>query len=87
VYPDFAGNRSPLANAKLRGAIIGLTLDVDVDSLAFHYYAAIEAIGLQTRHIIESLNNAGHEIKGIFMSGGQCKNQLLIQTIAKSPVG
>jgi FGGY-family pentulose kinase len=83
VYPDFAGNRSPLANANLRGSIHGLTLDADLDSLAFVYYATMEAIGHQTKHIINSLNEAGHQIKSIFMSGGQCKNKLLIQTISK----
>jgi len=83
VYPDFSGNRSPLADANLRGSIHGLTLDADLDSLAFVYYATMEAIGHQTEHIIDSLNEAGHQIKSIFMSGGQCKNKLLIQTIAK----
>jgi len=43
----------------------------------------MEAIGHQTKHIIDSLNDAGHQIKSIFMSGGQCKNKLLIQTISK----
>ena len=77
------GNRSPLADATLRGVIFGLTLDVDLDSLAIHYYAAMEALGHQTKHIIDSLNEAGHQIKSIFMSGGQCKNKLLTQTISK----
>jgi len=60
----------------------GLTLEADVDSLAIQYYATVEAIGHQTKHIIECLNNEGHQIRSIFMSGGQCKNKLLIQTIA-----
>jgi ribulose kinase len=83
VYPDFPGNRSPLADANLRGIIHGLTLEANLDTLAFHYYATIEAIGLQTKHIIDSLNEAGHRIKSVFMSGGQCKNKLLTQTISK----
>ena len=58
-------------------------MDADLDSLAFHYYATVQAIGLQTKHIIETLNEAGHQIKSIFMSGGQCKNKLLIQTISE----
>jgi D-ribulokinase len=85
VYPDFAGNRSPLADSRLRGTIHGLTLEANLDTLALHYYATIEAIGLQTRQIIEALNNAGHSIRSIFMSGGQCKNALLTQTISKYP--
>jgi ribulose kinase len=58
-------------------------LDANLDTLAFAYYAAVEAIGLQTKHIIVSLNDAGHSIKSIFMSGGQCKNNLLTKAIAK----
>jgi ribulose kinase len=83
VYPDFAGNRSPLGDPNFRGAIHGLTLEADLDSLAFHYYAAIEALGHQTKHIIDSLNAAGHQIQSIFLSGGQCKNKLLTQTISE----
>ena len=86
MYPDFAGNRSPLADSSMRGTIHGLTMDADLDSLAFHYYATMEAIGHQTKHIITSLNEAGHSIKSIFMSGGQCKNKVLMQTIAKSSI-
>ena len=83
VYPDFAGNRSPLADANLRGTIHGLTLEADLDTLATLYYATIEAIGHQTKHIIDCLNEAGHQITSIFMSGGQCKNKLLTQTISE----
>lgn len=67
----------------MRGTIHGLTMDADLDSLAFHYYATMEAIGHQTKHIIDSLNDAGHSINSIFMSGGQCKNNVLMQTIAR----
>jgi ribulose kinase len=83
VYPDFAGNRTPLANPDLRGVIYGLTLDADVDTLALQYYATLEAIGQQTRHIIDCLNENGHQIESVFMSGGQCKNKLCVQAISK----
>ena len=62
--------------------MVGLGMDSDVDALATHYYAALEAIGMQTRHILESLNKAGHKITSIFMSGGQCKNPLLMHLLA-----
>jgi D-ribulokinase len=83
VYPDFAGNRSPLGDSTLRGAIQGLTLDADLDTLTLHYYATIEALGHQTRHIIECLNNAGHQVKSIFMSGGQCQNEVVTRVMSK----
>ena len=53
-----------------------------MEALAQLYFAAIEAIAHQTRHIIGTLNNHGHNIQSIFMSGGQCKNKFLVQTIS-----
>ncbi|BFZ57257.1 hypothetical protein PYCC9005_004308 [Savitreella phatthalungensis] len=82
LYPDYHGNRSPLADPDMRGVIVGLGMDADIDALATHYYAALEAIGMQTRHIVDSLNAAGHKITSIFMSGGQCKNPLLMHLLA-----
>ncbi|KAJ7667593.1 hypothetical protein DFH06DRAFT_1280541 [Mycena polygramma] len=61
LYPDFHGNRSPIADPRMRGAI---------------------AIALQTRHIVDTLNAAGHTITSIYMSGGQAMNRALMQLFA-----
>ncbi|CAG8456156.1 9201_t:CDS:2 [Ambispora leptoticha] len=82
VYPDFHGNRSPIADPKLRGTITGLSIDISIDSFALVYYSAILSIGFGTREIIESLNNAGHKISTLLLSGGLCKNSLFVKTIA-----
>ena len=68
----------------MRGAIIGLTMDVTLDNLALTYYAAVEFLAQQTRHIITSLNGSGHTISSVFLSGGQCRNPLLVQLIANA---
>lgn len=81
-YGDKHGNRSPIADANMRGAIVGLSMDSSIDDLALQYFIAMEFIAQQTRHIIEALNNSGHSVSSIFMSGGQCKNKLLMQLIA-----
>lgn len=81
-YGDKHGNRSPIADSEMRGAIVGLSMDSSIDDLALQYFAAMEFIAQQTRHIIEALNNSGHSITSIFMSGGQCKNKLLMHLIA-----
>jgi len=83
-YGDKHGNRSPIADPNMRGSIVGLSMDSSVDDLALQYYAAMEFIAQQTRHILDSLNKAGHEITSIFMSGGQCKNEVLMRLIANA---
>ena len=57
-------------------------MDASIDDLALQYYAAMEFIAQQTRHIVDTLNAAGHRISSIFMSGGQCKNAVLMHLIA-----
>ncbi|KAL4744131.1 hypothetical protein BDV11DRAFT_210791 [Aspergillus similis] len=81
-YGDFFGNRSPLADSNMTGSVVGLTSDTSIDSLAIHYYGTLEFIALQTRQIVETMNNAGHAITSIFMSGSQCKNRTLVKLIA-----
>ncbi|KDR74484.1 hypothetical protein GALMADRAFT_99536 [Galerina marginata CBS 339.88] len=82
LYPDFHGNRSPIADPRMRGSIIGLELDNSLTSLSKHYHATLLAIALQTRHIIDTLNTSGHKVASIFMSGGQARNILLMQLFA-----
>ena len=43
---------------------------------------ALEAIALQTRHIVDQMNAKGHAITSIYMSGGQAKNAMLMQLFA-----
>jgi nuclear pore complex protein Nup93 len=81
-YGDLWGNRSPIADANMKGAVIGLSPDSSVDGLALYYYATMEFIALQTRQIVEQMNKAGHSIASIFMSGSQCQNELLMNLIA-----
>lgn len=82
IYPDLHGNRSPLADSSMRGLISGLRLDSGANDLALKYYATLEAICLQTRHIVDSLNSSGHSIKRLYMSGGQVKNAVFMQLMA-----
>ncbi|KAI0882417.1 Nup93/Nic96-domain-containing protein [Annulohypoxylon maeteangense] len=81
-YGDLWGNRSPIADPNMKGAVIGLSPDSSVDGLALYYYATMEFIALQTRQIIEAMNTSGHNIQTIFMSGSQCQNDMLMDLIA-----
>jgi len=81
-YGDLWGNRSPIADSKMTGSVIGLTSDRSMDGLALYYYATMEFIAMQTKQIIETMNKSGHSITSIFMSGSQCKNKILMDLIA-----
>lgn len=41
-YGDLWGNRSPIADANMKGAVIGLSSDRGMDNLALHYYGCME---------------------------------------------
>lgn len=56
--------------------------DASIADLSKKYYLALEAIALQTRHIIDSMNTAGHEINSLYLSGGQARNAVLMQLFA-----
>ncbi|KAG9238302.1 FGGY family of carbohydrate kinase [Amylocarpus encephaloides] len=81
-YGDLWGNRSPIADSSMTGSVIGLSNDRSMDGLAIYYYATMEFIAMQTRQIIETMNEAGHSITSIFMSGSQCQNKILMELMA-----
>ncbi|KAJ5480972.1 sugar kinase [Penicillium diatomitis] len=83
-YGDLWGNRSPIADPNMTGSIFGMTSDKSVDGLAIHYYGTLEFIALQTKQIVETMNEAGHNITSIFMSGSQCQNDILVRLIASA---
>ncbi|XP_053325516.1 FGGY carbohydrate kinase domain-containing protein isoform X2 [Spea bombifrons] len=79
VWPDFHGNRSPLADLTMKGMIVGLTLSKGLDNLALLYLATVQGIALGTRHILEAMQAAGHQISTLFLCGGLSKNPLFVQ--------
>ncbi|XP_065214950.1 FGGY carbohydrate kinase domain-containing protein-like [Planococcus citri] len=85
VWPDFHGNRSPLADSSIRGMIHGLTLNVDEENLALLYLATIQALVYSTKFIIDTMKKAGHHtMESIFICGGLSKNKLFVKTHANA---
>ncbi|KAL1464229.1 hypothetical protein WDU94_003895 [Cyamophila willieti] len=84
VWPDYHGNRSPLADPQMRGAILGLNLDRSETSLVILYLATIQALAYGTRHIIDSIHKAdqSRHISTLLMTGGLAKNSVYVQTHA-----
>lgn len=84
VLDDHHGNRSPRANPLARGAVYGLTLEEGVSGLARLYLATLQAIAYGTRHIIEAMRAAGHDVSRIMMCGGATKNPLWLREYANA---
>ena len=66
----------------MRGSLVGLALDSSLGDLARKFNLTMEAIALQTRHIVDEMNAKGHQVRAIYMSGGQAKNAALMQLFA-----
>jgi FGGY-family pentulose kinase len=79
IMPDFHGNRSPRADATLRGMISGLRLGAGPEDLALLYLATVQAIAYGTRHIVETLNGQGYAIDTILACGGGTKNPVFLR--------
>jgi ribulose kinase len=45
VYPDFFGNRSPLADPLMKGSVTGLGQSASIDDLALLYLATLQVGG------------------------------------------
>ncbi|KAK7501510.1 hypothetical protein BaRGS_00007314 [Batillaria attramentaria] len=82
VYPDFHGNRSPLADPTMKGMICGLSLSATSDDLALLYLATVQALAYGTKHIISEMNHHGHSIQILYLCGGLRKNKLFVQSHA-----
>lgn len=82
VLDAFAGNRSPLADPTVRGVVVGLTLQADEESLVALYRATMLALCYGTRLIVQRMNEAGHEVRAIFATGGITVNRTFQQEIA-----
>ena len=82
VLPYFHGNRSPRADATLRGMVSGLRLSDSLDDMARLYLATVQAIAYGTRHIIAAMTHAGYAIDTILACGGGTKNPVFLQAHA-----
>ncbi|XP_053394995.1 FGGY carbohydrate kinase domain-containing protein-like isoform X1 [Mercenaria mercenaria] len=82
MWPDFHGNRSPLADHTLKGMISGLTLRSDAAGLAILYLSTVQALAYSTHHILSEMRKCGHSPDILYVCGGLRKNKLYIQTHA-----
>ena len=79
VLPDHHGNRSPRADASLRGMVSGLKLAHGRDALALLYLATVQALALGTRHILETMRGHGYRVTTLVATGGDAKNPVFLR--------
>lgn len=83
MWPDFHGNRSPLADPFLLGMISGLTLAKDEESLALLYLTTLQALAYGTKHIMSALSEKGiTNIQSVLLCGGLSRNPMFVQVHA-----
>jgi xylulokinase len=79
MLPYFAGERTPIQDPDARGVIAGLTLRHTRGDL---YRAALEATAFAVRHNIETMVEAGADIRRIVAVGGGTQGDLWLQIIS-----
>ncbi len=87
VLDHFMGNRTPLRDPNLRGAVLGISLGTTPEHL---YRATVEAVTFGTRQVLDSLEAVGVDTSDVFFTGGIRHNRLWVQTTADTlgrPIG
>lgn len=79
ALPYFAGERTPISDPMARGVIAGLTLSTTRGEL---YRALLEATAFGTRHLLESMAEAGGVGKRFVAVGGGTKGGLWTQIMS-----
>ncbi|KAF6203914.1 hypothetical protein GE061_002252 [Apolygus lucorum] len=84
VWPDFHGNRSPIADPTLKGMVCGLELASGEEQLALLYLATLQALSYGTRHIMEVMQESGYTFETILVCGGLSKNPMFLRCQANA---
>ncbi|WBU39262.1 FGGY-family carbohydrate kinase [Homoserinibacter sp. YIM 151385] len=76
---NLMGNRTPLRDPELRGAVLGLSLATTPAEL---YRASVESVAFGTRQVLDSFADAGVDTSDVYLTGGIRHNSLWLQTTA-----
>lgn len=76
LLDSFQGNRTPLVDPNLRGALWGLSLRHRPEHI---FRAILEGIAYGTEFIFRQFKDAGYEAEEIYACGGPTKSQLWMQ--------
>lgn len=80
MVPAFTGLGAPYWNADARGAIVGMTRDTGPAEIVT---AGLQAIGYQTRDLVEAMKRDGvSNLKALRVDGGMVANEWAVQFLA-----
>ena len=79
MLPSLSGERTPVADAQVRGLIMGLGHESDHKTLT---HAALDAVAFAFRDSLDALKDAGTEVKRVTAVGGGSKSELWLKIIA-----
>lgn len=79
ILPYFLGEKTPIHDADMRGAILGLSL---AHGPAHLWRALLESYAYAIAHHIEVLNDMGHATQTYFASDGGSKSTVWMQIVA-----
>lgn len=79
ILPYFLGEKTPIHDADVRGAILGLSL---AHGPAHLWRALLEAYAYAIAHHIEVLNDMGHRTETYFASDGGARSTVWMQIVA-----
>lgn len=79
ILPYFLGEKTPIHDADVRGAILGLSL---AHGPAHLWRALLESYAYAIAHHIEVLNDMGHATETYFASDGGAKSTVWMQIVA-----
>jgi len=82
VLPDFLGNRSPYADPRARGGVLGLDLDEDEASLQALYVAGLCGLAQGLAQVMRALEAGGFAFDALVASGGAARGKLVRQIVA-----
>jgi xylulokinase len=77
--PYLSGERTPVGDSQIRGAIIGLGHETDAKAMT---HAVLDGVAFALRDSFEALKAAGSSVKRVMAVGGGTKSELWLRIIA-----
>ncbi|ONH66876.1 Protein MPA43 [Cyberlindnera fabianii] len=81
LFGELSGNRTPYADASMRGAFFGESTDITIKDLVLKYVCILECLAFQTKQVLSVLD--GYGIAKIRICGSQAKNSRLVTLLSR----